>query len=299
MFNQIQEFKSKMVEAGLTPPRDIVDDGNIHRFSTNNKSGDKAGWYLFNHNPIASGCFGDWRTGHFDHWCSKSSKEMSIAEWQQHKANLIKAKQQREEAQQQLHQEASIRANENYQKASCPEEHPYLISKRVRAYCAKQLGSRLVIPITNFEGEIRSLQFIDEKGNKKLLYGGAKKGNFVPITKLETPTYIMICEGFATGTTLAVTFPDRDVIAAIDANNLKAVAVLARKQWPDAQIMIFADDDCQTPGNPGLTKAREAALAAGIQYASPNWPSDAPKELTDFNDLSNWIAGQRMEGKYA
>ncbi len=52
---------------------------------------------------------------------------------------------------------------------------------------------------------------------------------------------------------------------AIDANNLRSVAVKVRQHWPDALCMLFADDDRLTPGNPGISKAREAAIAAGIE----------------------------------
>lgn len=293
MFNCIEAFKSKIAEVGLTPPPDIIGDGKIHRFATNNKrggGGDKAGWYIFHQQPVPTGCFGDWRTGQSGSWSAKSRHDMSVSEVKKYQACLAEAKEQREEEQQKIRRETKAKAQAIYQQANPAGEHPYLINKRVPAYCAKQQDSKLVLPIVNFQGEIVSLQFIDPNGQKRLLTGGAKQGNFIPITKLETPTNLMICEGFATGATLAATYPDWDVMAAIDANNLKPVSVQARKQWPEAQIILFADDDRLTPGNPGQTKAREAAIAAGIQVCSPPWPEGSPEDLTDFNDLTNWIA---------
>jgi putative DNA primase/helicase len=46
-----------------------------------------------------------------------------------------------------------------------------------------------------------------------------------------------------------------------------------------------------TPGNPGLTAARAAALAVGARLARPTWPPGSPIELSDFNDLMCWNAG--------
>lgn len=46
MSDTIDQFKSAMLAAGLTPPDDIIGEGGIHRFSTNNKGGDTAGWYI-------------------------------------------------------------------------------------------------------------------------------------------------------------------------------------------------------------------------------------------------------------
>jgi putative DNA primase/helicase len=45
-----------------------------------------------------------------------------------------------------------------------------------------------------------------------------------------------------------------------------------------------ADDDAKS-GNPGLTKAREAAQAVGAIVAVPDFGDDRPKGTTDFNDL--------------
>jgi len=44
-------------------------------------------------------------------------------------------------------------------------------------------------------------------------------------------------------------------------DNLKAVAEALRAKYPDIEIIISADDDYVTEGNPGITKATEAARA--------------------------------------
>jgi putative DNA primase/helicase len=99
---------------------------------------------------------------------------------------------------------------------------------------------------------------------------------------------IVICEGWATGCTLAEDDPQAAVLAAIDAGNLKLVALEVRRHWPKAELVIAGDDDRKTPGNPGATKAREAAIAAEGLIALPQWPAGAPEMLTDFNDLAVW-----------
>ena len=52
-------------------------------------------------------------------------------------------------------------------------------------------------------------------------------------------------------------------------SNLEAVAVTLRFKYPDLKIIIAADDDHQTPGNPGLTKATAAVKAACASLAVP------------------------------
>lgn len=61
MQNYIEQFKDSMLQAGITPPFSIIDDGQLHRFPTNNKSSDAAGWYVLHAGHLPAGCFGDWR----------------------------------------------------------------------------------------------------------------------------------------------------------------------------------------------------------------------------------------------
>ncbi len=40
------QFHQSITESGIKPPENFAADGENHRFSTNNKAGDKAGWYV-------------------------------------------------------------------------------------------------------------------------------------------------------------------------------------------------------------------------------------------------------------
>jgi putative DNA primase/helicase len=151
----------------------------------------------------------------------------------------------------------------------------------------------LVLPVTDFTGMLTSLQFIQSDGRKRLLSGGCKCGCFIHVEgELLSAARVIICEGWATGCTLAEDDPTALVLAAIDAGNLEAVAVSARRRWPNAEMVIAGDDDRLTAGNPGATKARAAAIiAAGALLALPQWPVGAPESLSDFNDLASYLAG--------
>ena len=54
--------------------------------------------------------------------------------------------------------------------------------------------------------------------------------------------YVTVCEGWATGRTIlrATGYP---TVMAFNGSNLKAVAEYVRKKYPDADIVIAADDD--------------------------------------------------------
>nr|MBP6718150.1 toprim domain-containing protein [Rhodoferax sp.] len=75
-------------------------------------------------------------------------------------------------------------------------------------------------------------------------------------------------EGYATGASIHEC-TGHAVAVAFNAGNLEAVAVALRTKYPALKIIIAADDDHQTPGNPGITKAKAAAQTTGATLAVP------------------------------
>ena len=75
------------------------------------------------------------------------------------------------------------------------------------------------------------------------------------------------------------------VACAMNAGNLQAVAMALHANYPSLQIVIAADDDHATEGNPGMTAARQAALSVGGMVAVPLFDANRPAKATDFNDL--------------
>jgi putative DNA primase/helicase len=71
----------------------------------------------------------------------------------------------------------------------------------------------------------------------------------------------------------------------MSAANLKAVSEAFRTKSPTREIVLAADDDCSTPGNPGVTKAQEAAHAIRGAVAIPKFKAK-PERGGDFNDLA-------------
>lgn len=175
-------------------------------------------------------------------------------------------------------------------------DHPYLINKKVRSFYARQSGKNLILPIIDIRGEHWSLQYISPTGAKWFLPNGAIRNHFIPIqhNPIEDRS-ILLCEGFATGATLATEYPDACVIATCNAGNLKPVAVELRRHLQNVKMIIAADDDRITHDNPGLKKAREAAIAAGAFLTKPQWPYGSPASLTDFNDLACWLADNEVQ----
>jgi putative DNA primase/helicase len=164
--------------------------------------------------------------------------------------------------------------------------HPYLMRKRVAARGVRQRGQYLLVPLYA-DGLLVNLQRIDARGEKRFLPGGQVKGAYCPIGRPVRGARLYMAEGWATACTIHA-LTGCAVAAAMNAGNLKPVALALKAKYPDAQLVIAGDDDRQTQGNPGRTAAMAAALAADAEVSFPEWPEDAPLALSDFNDLHVW-----------
>ncbi len=182
------------------------------------------------------------------------------------------------------HAEAALRAREMLDSA-LPEigQHAYLVNKRVGAHGIFSDGFQLLVPMRDADGKLWNAQRIDPRGNKRVLRGGRVTGLFHRIGRPVDQT-LVICEGYATGATLHES-TGHAVAVAFNAGNLKPVAMALRDRYPDFRLIIAADNDRHTSGNPGVTKANEAALAVGGRVAVPEFDDDEPG--TDWNDWHN------------
>lgn len=184
---------------------------------------------------------------------------------------------------------AAIRADKSFRSLPYADPHfPYLSNKSVPPHEIKQDKNKIVVPARNVEGEITTLQFIDEEGNKQFMPGGRVTGSFHLIGSIKNEVYI--AEGYCTGASVhAIT--KRPVAIAFTAGNLMAVACALREKYPHIRMVIAADDD-RTTENPGLRKAEKAAQAVQAELLIPPFKDDEPG--TDWND---WI-NNRVEGSW-
>lgn len=278
------DFKSAMSAAGLPTKDQIIPDGKLHRFHVEgDKAGSENGWYVFYGDSLPAGAFGCWKRGISETWCAKPDRELTQAQREQNRRRMVEAQKAREVEETERRRAARDKALFIWKVAPlAPDNHPYLIKKGVKNHGLRLHKGLLVIPMRDSAGNLHSLQFIDDDGNKRFLSGGRKKGCYFA---LGTPTEsLCIAEGFATAATIHES-TGLAVAVAFDAGNLLTVAQAIRAKFPHIEITLCADNDAETPGNPGLTKAREAAAAVGALLAVPPCSGD-------FNDF---LQGRRYE----
>lgn len=286
---QIQDpvlaFQSHIANLGLKVDH-IDTSGRLVRVDTA-KRGDCAGWYVFHHGEICAAAFGDWRTGLDEKWCSRKSQDLSDKEAKRYQEQVAQAHRLRKEEEKRLQAAAQKKALNIISTATpATSSNPYLVKKKIPTAVNGVFESRgsLVVPVMDSEGKTTSLQFINPDGSKKFLFGGKVAGG--QFTFVGGPD-LYICEGYATGASIFAA-TGGTVVCAFNAGNLLAVSKWIRKACPTSSITICADNDVKTPGNPGVTKGREAAIAISARLVIPDFSKTKEgSSLSDFNDLAN------------
>lgn len=268
-----------------------VADGTIRRFHVpGDKTGTCNGWYVLHLDGIAAGAYGSWKdAGTWHQWSSRAPA--NPREHEQLRQRIEQARRQREAEQHQRQQAAAEYAARLWRDARRADPgHPYLAGKGCRPHTLRQRGDVLLVPL-NRDGVLVNLQRIHPDGAKRFLSGGMVKGCCSSLGSITAGQPLYLCEGWATGATIHEA-TGAAVACAMNAGNLLDVGRRLQRRYPDAVLIVAGDDDRQTEGNPGRTSAIKAAAALGCGLVLPEWPTDAPVTLSDFNDLRQWREAQ-------
>ena len=294
--NPIAAFLDALRGAGIETDYLPQATGKMERFHVKgDKSGSKNGWLVLHLDGLPAGSFGNWKDGTSGTWCAKADKVMTPTERTAHRERIEAMRREREAEEAKVKAAAAAKAERLWNTAApVKADHAYVLAKRIKPYGAKQLQDMLVIP-ARLDGKLTTLQFIGLDGTKRFISGGAKKAGRCLIGDLKGAVALLICEGWATGCTLREA-TGHPVAIAFDAGNLIHVAQAARAKFPTLPLILCADDDHLTEGNPGITKAGEAAQTVGGLLAVPNFGEDRPDTATDFNDLAAWCGLEAVKG---
>lgn len=282
----IDAFAHALQSAGLSlPPDGIKADGLLHRYrSEGDKPGCRNAWYVVHLDMRPAGAFGNWRTGYTETWRMDGAPITSGDA--ERFAHLVRAAQAQAKAEREQAQAAAAMRARKWWADSPPASpcHRYLMAKDAAPYGLRQSDALLLVPLTDMAGTLWNLQTIATDGAKRFQRGGRITGLSSLIgSPGDAPARILICEGWATGATLH-NETGALVYCAMNCGNLYPVAQAVRAAFPGADIVVCGDDDRHTDGNPGRTKATEAAAAIGGRVSFPSFA--AGEAGTDFNDMA-------------
>jgi putative DNA primase/helicase len=276
-------------EAGLLV--DVIETGKLRRCKVEGDR-EKRGWYVAHELRLDSGDyvivgqFGVWQGA--DNGAQKielgKTTQLTAEQKAAFKQRLAEDRKRAAAARKAEQQRAARRADVAWRKCSPAGECAYLGRKGVQPYGVRfSPQGNLVIPILDVAGSIHGLQVIygdteakKRKGRDKDYWpaGLAKQGHFFLIGAPHGGGTLLVCEGYATGASLheAMGLP---VAVAFDANNLLPVATALHKRYRGARILVCADDDFASFGNPGVSSGSAAALAVGGAWVAPTFSEDS------------------------
>lgn len=198
---------------------------------------------------------------------------------------------------------AARRAAAGWAKAAPEGDSEYLARKGVGAHGVRFGGSgEVIIPLLDLDGRVHGLQIIrsgkaaaaSRRPAKEFWPAGlAKKGHFFVLGSPAAASVILVAEGYATAASLHEA-TGLCTIVAWDAGNLLPVVQSLAKRYKRARILVCADDDAFSAGNPGVTAAAAAAMAVKGEWVAPVFADAEARQaafdakgtkLTDFNDL--------------
>ncbi|WP_051284509.1 AAA family ATPase [Desulforegula conservatrix] len=276
----IIEALTRQIPGSLITPDKLI-PGKFSRFSTNGKTGDRSGYIKIypDGEGAVFGCMrqqikGSWQIRAARTPEEKKAFQEQIRQAQEEAALILSAAQ----------EERSRLSTELFLTLPLASpDHAYLKEKKISPHGAKQDDNgNLIVFVYGPDGKIHGHQIIKPDGSKMFAPDTAKKGHYFVIGKPKGK--ILLAEGFATSATIHEA-TGQAVACAFDAGNLGAVARVLRAKYPEIQIIICSDDDHRTEGNPGITKATEAARAVNGLLAVPSFSGERGDKDTDFNDL--------------
>jgi putative DNA primase/helicase len=295
------DFEAAMRTRGIIPPKGgVLGDGKFRRCDVdaegNRGRGDGA--YVLFLDGLPAGGLQNWRDGRgWENWRADLGRELTPSEREEYRKKMDDARVQREadKVARQAHAEKQAVAQIS-RSAYASDDHPYLIAKGVKASGAyyseapikispwrASSPNVLLIPVRDIAGNLISLQIIDPEGNKHFLYGGRVSACYFPIGDFSAQGILCVAEGFATGASIFEATGHPTAVA-FNSGNLTPVAKALQQKYPHASIVVCADDDAWTDGNPGVTDATKAAESVDGVVAVPVFENRQEDE-TDFNDL--------------
>jgi len=241
--------------------------------------GQRSGYYVVNQVGEHMFCtYGNWKTGFEGKWSSIDTNSLSVVDKQALHEQMIQASEKAKEQRKLRQDEVAVEAQERINICHDATEHEYLTNKKVKSYGLKQLNGNLIVPVYSTTGELRSLQSIDKKGNKRFKSASEIKGNvfligttFLDLKDIEK---LIIVEGYSTAASVyeATQIP----VACVFSANFTLDAVSKLRKLTGARFILALDNDENGVGEKKAQECASAVLNCAVRL---------PSERGDYNDL--------------
>lgn len=275
----VDAFLDAMKAVGIAPAEDIrqrLQDGQpIYFDCEGDKPRSRKGWAVLHLDHRPAGAFGHFKSEISQRWKAEGpASKVDPAERLRRRREIEANKRKRDAEQQDRWLRVALQLRTEWEEAEAARSaHPYLMAKRIAGEGLRQSSDALLVPMYDADGVLWNIQSIYPNGRKLYAKGARQKGLFLLLG--EPDDRLVVAEGYGTGSVIrrATGLP---VAIAFSWSNLAFVALTLREQFPDAEIIIGADDDAHLVNHPkikrnvGLEAARAAAQAVGGRVAVPS-----------------------------
>lgn len=289
----VSDVLAQMMAAGMPEVPDRLEvTGRLRRFGRK-----KRGWYQLHEHVGRRGRF--YVTGAFGYWGLVDGQrvqpagDFSEVDRESMRREVQALAQREEERRRRSAAAAAMQSGERWRAASRDGSSAYLTRKGLD--CAESIrfeaDGTLLVPMLRYDlprdQALVGVQAIRADGEKRFARGTAKAGAACRLGLVVEGAPILLAEGYATGMTVRMAVQRRlPVFVAFDAGNLEPVAGILRALHPRCPLLVCADDDWMTEGNPGRAKAAKLAKTLPKTHLIyPVWPAQRGPKETDFNDL--------------
>ncbi|MEN4633735.1 DUF927 domain-containing protein [Pantoea agglomerans] len=187
----------------------------------------------------------DYRAAETDQKAASQRRQQLDEQRYQHEQQRLK----KEAAEAEQRRESFVSHYQRLAEQTIPGESEYLIAKGLDGFLLPCLpDGTILLSLVDESGYVAAAQTITPPGEKKVLYGSAKRGAWHLVNQPQEVKEIIIGEGLATTFTAHLMRPGALAVVALDAGNLLPVAETMRQRHPDAAIIIAGDNDWHEPG---------------------------------------------------
>lgn len=255
---------------------------------------ERRGWYRLSEVLIGDeyhlvGAYGIWHGNDNGKVPVRPGKSVALSAEQREAINArIRADQAKAKAQRAAEAEwASVQAAKVWRRYLPEGKSSYLERKGVQGYGVRfhPTADTFAIPMMDARGQVWGLELIrgkdrGEKLAKQFWPRGADPVGHWHLLGGSPRDLLLVTEGYATAASLHEAFGIPAAVA-FSAGNLLPVCKALRKQYPRTRILICADDDFATFGNPGASSAAAAAIAIDGRWLAPVFTDARQVELRE------------------
>ncbi|MDR6295414.1 phage/plasmid primase-like uncharacterized protein [Pantoea dispersa] len=199
-------------------------------------------------------------------------------------------RQQKEAAEAEQRRESFVSHYQRLSAQTTSGESEYLIARGLNGFTLPCLpDGAILLPLVDESGGVVAAQTITQQGEKKVLYGSAKRGAWHIVNQPQEVKEIIIGEGLATTLTAHLIRPYALAVVALDAGNLPTVAETMRRLYPNAAIIISGDNDWHEPGE--LDDNGKPKVNGGKMFA------DKAAEAVNANALKAQAAAEKLKAE--